>query len=197
VLRALSEHERARAAAAAPQAAHAHPQPAHPPSRATQRRKPGKGSAATVVGVGNLLLQMARCCQPLPGEPVAGYLTRGRGVSVHRTDCATFQRLAAAQPGRILPVEWNRAQGGGPAVQGHEVDLQVDAIDRKWLLKDLTNLIAQEDAHVVGIHGEHGREGSRGRLRLGLRVRVSDFGHLARLLGRIEALAGVERARRA
>jgi GTP pyrophosphokinase len=195
VLRALSEHERARAAAAAPQLLHAQPQAQ--PSRAAPRRKPGKGSAATVVGVGNLLMQMARCCQPLPGEAVAGYLTRGRGVSVHRTDCATFQRLAAAQPGRILPVEWNRAQGGGPAVQGHEVDLQVDAIDRKWLLKDLTNLIAQEDAHVVGIHSEYGREGNRGRLRLGLRVRVSDFGHLARLLGRIEALAGVERARRA
>jgi GTP pyrophosphokinase len=132
---------------------------------------------------------------------VAGYLTRGRGVSVHRTDCATFQRLAAAQPGRILPVEWGSGQGA-PAAQGHEVDLQVDAFDRKWLLKDLTNLIAQEDAHVVGIHsdhgpGGHGREGGRGRIRLRLRVRVSDFGHLARLLGRLEGLAGIERARRA
>jgi GTP pyrophosphokinase len=199
VLRALSEHERARAAAAAPQAAHGHAQP-QAPARPAPRRKPARGSAATVVGVGNLLMQMARCCQPLPGEPVSGYLTRGRGVSVHRADCATFLRLAAAQPGRVLPVEWGASQpGGGGAAHSHEVELQVEAIDRKWLLKDLTNLIAQEDAHVVGIHGEGGAGNGRGggRVRLGLRVRVSDFGHLARLLGRLEALPGVERARRA
>ena len=192
VLRALSEHERARAAAASPQATHPH-LPSQPPARSTARRKPGRASAATVVGVGNLLMQMARCCQPLPGEPVAGYLTRGRGVSVHRTGCATFQRLATTQPGRILPVEWD---GGATPARGNEVELQLDAIDRKWLLKDLTNLIAQEDAHVVDIHTDHGREGGRGRLRLRLRVRVSDFGHLARLLGRLEGVAGVERARR-
>ncbi len=197
VLRALSEHERARAAAAAPQAALAQLQP-QVQARGAPRGKPRKGSGATVVGVGNLLMQMARCCQPLPGEPVAGYLTRGRGVSVHRADCATFQRLGAAQPGRVLPVEWGSAAGGGAAAGSSEVDLQVDAIDRKWLLKDLTNLIAQEDAHVVGIHGEGGGAGrGGGRVRLRLRVRVSDFGHLARLLGRLDALPGVERARRA
>jgi GTP pyrophosphokinase len=197
VLRALSEHERARTAAATPHTAHAHLQP-QAPVRVAPRRKPGKGSAATVVGVGNLLMQMARCCQPLPGEPVGGYLTRGRGVSVHRADCATFQRLGAAQPGRVLPVEWGSAAGGGAAAGGNEVDLQVDAIDRKWLLKDLTNLIAQEDAHVIGIHGEgSGAARGGGRVRLRLRVRVSDFGHLARLLGRLEVLPGVERARRA
>jgi GTP pyrophosphokinase len=194
VLRALSEHDRARAAAAAPQPSQPGPQAAAPASpRAAPRRPAGKDSAATVVGVGNLLMQMARCCQPVRGEPVAGYLTRGRGVSVHRAGCATFQRLAAAQPARVLPVEWNPPRGG-QAAQGHEVDLQVDAIDRKWMLKDLTNLIAQEDAHVVDIHSDPQRGGA---LRLRLRVRVSDFGQLARLLGRLEALSGVERARRA
>jgi GTP pyrophosphokinase len=137
-------------------------------------------------------MQMARCCQPLPGEPVAGYLTRGRGVSVHRTGCATFQRLAADQPGRILPVEWG-AQNGGAAPSGNEVDLQLDAIDRKWLLKDVTNLIAQEDAHVVDIRSEAARGGF---LRLRLRVRVGDYGHLSRLLGKLDGVRGIERVRR-
>src|SRR5690606_22372472 len=114
------------------------------------------------------------------------------GVSVHRTDCATYQRLAAAQPGRSLPVEWDDAQPGA----GQEVDLQVDAVDRTWLLKDVTNLIAQEAAHVGAIHGEQARSARAGGLRLRMRVRVTDFGHLARLLGRLEALPGVERARR-
>ena len=139
--------------------------------------------------MGNLLVQVARCCQPLPGEPIAGYLTRGRGVSVHRGDCATFLRLSARQPQRVLPVEWGRQ------VEGSEAEVLVDAIDRKWLLKDITNLIAQEDTHVLDIHTETARGG--GRVRLRLRVRVADYGRLSRLLGKLDGLPGVERARRA
>jgi GTP pyrophosphokinase len=152
----------------------------------------GDGSQVTVVGVGNLLVQMARCCQPLPGEAVAGYLTRGRGVSVHRADCATFRRLVSAQPARRMPVEWGTGQ-----VAAREVELVVDAVDRKWLLKDLTNLIAQEDANVLDIHGDvRGGKSGGGRVRLRLRLRVADFGQLSRLLGKLEGLAGVERAQR-
>jgi GTP pyrophosphokinase len=142
-----------------------------------------------VVGVGNLLVQIARCCQPLPGEAIAGYLTRGRGVSVHRVDCATLQRLMATQPQRVLPVEWGK-QG-----KGSEADVVVDAVDRKWLLKDVTNLIAQEDTHVLDIRSERAR--SDGRVRLRLRVRVADYGQLSRLLGKLDGLPGVERAGRA
>ncbi|MEP6632859.1 MAG: bifunctional (p)ppGpp synthetase/guanosine-3',5'-bis(diphosphate) 3'-pyrophosphohydrolase [Luteimonas sp.] len=157
--------------------------------RAPKKASKPSSSAFTVVGVGNLLVQIARCCQPLPGESIAGYLTRSRGVSVHRADCSAFQRLAAAQPPRVLPVEWGRAGGG------HEADVLVDAIDRKWLLKDLTNLIAQEDAHVLGIQSEVGR--GNGRMRLRLQLRVADFGQLSRLLGKIDGLAGVQQTRRA
>src|SRR5690606_5231624 len=122
------------------------------------------------------------------------YLTRGRGVSVHRADCATFLRMEAAEPGRVLPVEWSGGRDGS-----HEVDLPLDAIDRKWLLKDLTNLLAQEDAHVLDIHSDNGGGGNPrgGRMRLRMRVRVADFGQLSRLLGKIEAISGIERARRA
>ena len=175
VARALLEHERARA------------EPA--PAPRAPRKPSASASAFTVVGVGNLLVQIARCCQPLPGEAIVGYLTRGRGVSVHRADCVTFQRLAGAQPQRVLPVEWGR-QGGGA-----EADVVVDAVDRRYLLKDVTNLIAQEDTHVLDIHSEATRGG--GRVRLRLRVRVQDFGQLSRLLGKLDALPGVERAHRA
>lgn len=152
------------------------------------RRAPKpSASAFTVVGVGNLLVQIARCCHPLPGEPIAGYLTRTRGVSVHRADCASWLRLAGQHPQRVLPVEWGHAGGG------HEAALSVDAIDRKHLLKDLSNLIAQEDAHVLSI-GDETLPG--GRIRFRLRVRLQDYGQLSRLLGRIESLQGVESARR-
>ena len=183
VVRALAEHERAR---------DRDPQEVVPgrPKRPPPRRKPGgKSAPVSVVGVGNVLVQIARCCQPLPGEPIAGYLTRGRGVSVHQAGCATVRRLLDAQPGRGVPVEWNAGQGGG-----HEIEAIVDAVDRKWLLKDLANVVAQEDAHLLDIRSDSGRNA---RVRLRLRLRVADHGHLSRLLAKLEALSGVEQARRA
>jgi GTP pyrophosphokinase len=177
VARALLEHERMRS----------EPEPS---SRIPARPRRTPASAAfTVVGIGNLLVQTARCCQPLPGEAIVGYLTRGRGVSVHRTDCATLLRLSASQPQRVLPVEWGRSGGGA------EAEVLVDSIDRKWLLRDITNLIAQEDAHVLDIRSQAAHGG--GRVRLHLRVRVADFGQLSRLLGKLDGLPGVERAHRA
>jgi GTP pyrophosphokinase len=182
--RALLDHERSKQEANAPpdtsrgELARAPPKP--------QRANSGN-SAFTVVGVGNLLMQIARCCQPLPGEPIVGYLTQGRGVSVHRADCAALLRMSARQPQRVLAVDWGRVGGG------HTANVQVDAVDRRWLLKDLTNLIAQDDAHVLSIHSDT-LEGSRVRLRLQLRVR--DHEQLSRLLGRIDSLSGVEQVRR-
>jgi GTP pyrophosphokinase len=181
IVRVLLEQERIR---------NEPPQDAALSVRAPQKpRTPTAAAAFTVVGVDNVLVQVARCCQPLPGEEVAGYLTRGRGVSVHRVDCTTFQRLSALEPQRVLPVEWGRQAGRA------EADVLVDAIDRKWLLKDVTNLIAQEDTHVLDIRSEAARGG--GRIRLRLRLRVADFGQLSRLLGKLDGLPGVERARRA
>ena len=125
----------------------------------------------------------------MPGEPVSGYLTKGRGVSVHHTGCATLRRLLSAQPDRQLPVEWNAPQAGG-----HEVEAVIEAVDRKWLVKDLANVVAQEDAHLLDIHSESARNA---RVRLRVRLRVADHGQLSRLLAKLVALPGVEDARRA
>ena len=179
--RALLEHERSERE---PAAADGQELAVRAPRRAAKT----PSSAFTVVGVGNLLVQVARCCQPVPGDAVRGYLTRGRGVTVHRADCAAFLRLSSAHPQRVLPVEWGRAGGG------HEAGVVVDAVDRKYLLKDLTNLIAQEDAHVLSIRSDSGRDG---RQRLHLQVRVQDYGQLSRLLGKIDNLPGVQKTRRA
>ena len=176
VSRALLEAERAQQ------------QPVPAPPRPTARRDGLGKSKFTVQGVGNLLVQLARCCQPVAGEPIVGYLTRGRGVTVHRADCAALARLAAAHPQRVLPVEWGQAGGG------YEVDVQVRAVDRRYLLKDVTNLIAQEDAHVLEIHSDNVRDSGQAQLRL--RLKVSDYGQLSTLLGKLDALPGVHHARR-
>lgn len=178
--RALLELERERTAPVEPAA------PTLP--LRTPRRAPKSGeSDFHVVGVDNLLVHVARCCRPVPGEPIAGYLTRARGVSVHRRDCPAFLRLSAGQPQRVLPVEWGRASGG------HESDLVVEAVDRRHLLKDLSNVIAQEDVHVLSIQSE---TMGLSRVRLKLRVRVGDYGQLARLLGKLDDTPGVDAARR-
>ena len=176
--RALHEEQRAAT----------EPAPSPVPRRLPRRSPAPSKSRFTVQGVGNLLVQLARCCQPVPGELISGYLTRGRGVTVHRADCAALLRLAAASPQRVLPVEWGVAGGG------YEVDVQIVAFDRKGLLKDITTLIAQEDANVIDIQSDNVRDSGRAQLRL--RLKVSDYGQLSTLLGKLDALPGVEEARR-
>ncbi len=177
--RALLELERS---AGAPE------EPASLAAARSPRRTPQRKTEFTVEGVGNLLVQLARCCQPVAGEPIVGYVTRGRGVSVHRPDCPSYLRLAAAQPQRVLPVEWGQKGGG------YEVDVEVLALDRKWLLKEVSNVIAQANAHVLSISSQLERNGAHVRLRA--RLRVNDYGQLSALLGKLASLPGVEHAQR-
>ena len=167
-----------------PDAAPAIPLPPKPAA------KPAGPGAVTVQGVDNLLAQVARCCQPLPGEAIVGYLTQSRGVSVHRPDCAAFLRLAGKQPARVLPVEW------GAQRSGQDVAIRIDAINRKWLLKDVTTLVAQLGVQVIDMQAGQA-EKAVGRVRVQLRARVSDFEQLGLLLARLESLPGIEAARRA
>ena len=102
--------------------------------------------------------------------------------------CATLARLAVRQPQRRLPVDWGDASGL------HDVDVQVLALDRKWLLKEVTNAIAQANAHVGEIRSD--AERGSGRVRLRLRLRIGDYGQLSALLAKLAALPGVEEARR-
>lgn len=159
------------------------------PAKSVSSTASGSGGV-TVQGVDNLLVQVARCCQPLPGEPIVGYLTRSRGVSVHRPDCAAFLRLAAKESARVLPVEW------GAHRSGQVVSIQIDAVDRKWLLKDITTLVAQIGVHVLSMNSEQMR-GGHGQMRVQLQARISDFEQLGLLLARLESLPGVASARRA
>jgi GTP pyrophosphokinase len=150
---------------------------------------PAAKTPFTVEGVGNLLSQIARCCQPVPGDDIVGYLTRGRGVSIHRASCPSLQRLVVRQPDRMLPVEWGRGKASS-----YEVDITLRAFDRKWLLKDLTNVIAQLGVNILGVQSRV--DEAQGMAELRLAVRVADFGQLSDLLGRLSAVPGVQDARR-
>ena len=149
--------------------------------------KPAKGF--TIEGVGNLMAELARCCQPVAGDAISGYLTRGRGVSIHRANCSSLKALAARSPERIVPVEW-----GGDSNQSYSVDIVVRAWNRKWLLKDLTTVIGTSDVHILGVNTQVDDRTNNAEIRLTLKV--GDFEQLGQLLDKIEALSGVASASR-
>lgn len=150
-----------------------------PPSNPSQQKQ----TTFSVEGIGNLVVQLAQCCQPVAGETIIGYLTRTRGMTVHRPECEAFKRMALQAPNRVLPVEW------GSSSDRYEVNVLVTAIDRRWLLKDITLAIAQEDASLSAIHSEVTR--TMGHIRLALCLKVKDFGQLSTLLGKLDMLPGV------
>ena len=161
------------------------PVAAPPPARPTTL---GQG-ALSIEGVGNLLTTLARCCQPLPGDAVRGYITKGRGVSVHRADCGSLARLLRREPDRVIEVNWGHA-----ASQAYEVDVALCGYDRKELQKDVTNVISNAGVHIIAsssrLHPQSGEVDMRYTLR------VSDFEQLSTLLGKLLALPNVTDARR-
>jgi GTP pyrophosphokinase len=152
-------------------------------------RARGAPGALTIEGVGNLLLQLARCCQPLPGDAVLGYVTRGRGVSVHRADCAALARLQAREPERIIQVAWGQA----PAA-AYQTDIVVLGYERKDLLKDVTSTITQSGVSILASSSQRLADSGEMHMRYSLRVR--DFAQLGQLLARLSALPNVREARR-
>ncbi len=152
------------------------------------RRREASGGIV-IHGVGNLMYVLAKCCQPLPGDPVLGFLTRGRGVSIHRKDCASLAALVNRAPDRVVQVEW-----GGRDRQGYEVNIRVRAFDRKGLLKDVSAAITHADVPVLAASTR--TDPVRGEADLSFAIRVDDFEQLSRLLHRIQALPNVIEARR-
>lgn len=155
----------------------------------TSRHATLEHSALSIEGIGNLLTTLARCCQPLPGDPVRGFITRGRGVSVHRADCSSLAWLAQRDPDRVIDVEWGKA-----AAQAYEVDIELRGYDRKGLQKDVTSLISNFGTHIIASSSRVFTRTGEVEMRFTLRVR--DFEQLSTLLGRLAALPNVVDARR-
>jgi GTP pyrophosphokinase len=163
------------------------PAPASPPTVA--RLATLDQSALSIEGIGNLLTSLARCCQPLPGDPVRGFITRGRGVSVHRADCGSLARLARRDPDRVIEVSW-----GSAAVQAYEVDIELRGYDRKGLQKDVTGVISNASTHIIASSSRLFAPTGEVEMRFTLRVR--DFEQLSTLLGKLLALPNVLDVRR-
>jgi GTP diphosphokinase / guanosine-3',5'-bis(diphosphate) 3'-diphosphatase len=116
-------------------------------------RKP-RGKGVIVEGFDDLLVRLARCCTPVPGDTIVGFLTRGRGVSVHRADCPNAKVLAASQEGRMIEVWWDERQQGTFVVA-----IQIEALDRRRLLHDVTSAISDHGIHILASTSRSGRDG--------------------------------------
>ena len=154
------------------------------------RAPPAARDALVIDGVGNLMTALARCCQPLPGDRVGGFITRGRGVSVHRADCAQLARLRAHDPDRVIEVEW----GGASERQVYDVNVVVRGYDRKGLHKDVTHVIAAANVYMIAVNARV--DPASAEVEMNFALRVSDYGQLSSLLARVLAVPNVVEARR-
>ncbi len=161
------------------------------PQQSRTRRKTRDTGAGEfdIQGVGNLMTTTARCCRPVPSDPIIGYITRGRGVSIHRQDCGNILRLQGDDRDRLIAVDW-----GLPDEAGYQVDIIVEAYDRSGLLRDITALLANEKVNLVGANTR--TDASDGIARMNLTLEITDIGQLSRVLTRIGQLQNVIGARR-
>ncbi|MDA8454254.1 bifunctional (p)ppGpp synthetase/guanosine-3',5'-bis(diphosphate) 3'-pyrophosphohydrolase [Acidovorax sp. GBBC 3334] len=150
-----------------------------------------------VVGIDSLMTQLAKCCRPAPPDSIRGFVTRGKGVSVHRADCSNFREMAARNAERVIEVEWGGSQAGGqgghgPAAAVYPVDVAVEAADRQGLLRDISEVFAREKTNVIGVQ----TQSVKGTAWMTFTVEVADSGRLNKVLGIVASVPGVRSARR-
>ncbi len=171
-----------------------------PPDEVIQLKRPRTGGAAggvLVVGVDSLLTTLASCCRPAPPDAIGGYVTRGKGVAVHRTDCTNFRHMASTTPERVIPVEWGSQAGEGrPDKSVYAVDIVVDAQDRQGLLRDISDVLAKQKVNVIGVSSQSTKGISDRRAFMTFTVEIDSAERLGNVLGLVAKVAGVDSARR-
>ena len=180
--------------------------PAEPlptPDEVIAQRRPreagaGPAGGVLVVGVESLLTSLARCCRPAPPDPIGGYVTRGKGVAVHRSACSNFRQMAERSPERVIAVAWGGARsarpGSAPAL--YPVDVIVEAADRQGLLRDISEVFAKEGMNVSGVNTQSVKDAQGGTAWMTFTVEVAEATRLAQVLARVAKVGGVRGVRR-
>jgi len=171
--------------------------PAEPPAAPDEqlllkkfKSEGGTRGGVLVVGVDSLLTQLGKCCKPAPPDDIRGFVTRGKGVSVHRADCVNLRQLVNQHPERVIDVAWGSPKGGELPL--YPVDVTVEAADRPGLLRDVLEVFAKEKLNVVGAQTQT----VKGVAWMTLTVEIADSGRLGKVLATVAALPGVSTARR-
>ena len=179
------------------------PEPVQASADTVYLRKPrsnaaGKGGVL-VVGVDSLLTQLAKCCKPAPPDAISGFVTRGKGVSVHRADCSNLRNMVGRSGDRVIEVQWSAMPGSGtkdsaagPGGPVYPVDVSVEAVDRQGLLRDISEVFTKEKMNVIGVQTQT----IKSIAWMTFTVEVPDAARLGRVLRSVGALEGVRAARR-
>ncbi|HCM46270.1 MAG TPA: GTP diphosphokinase [Colwellia sp.] len=170
------------------------PAPEIDPQSLVKQSSANKGLAQddngiTVSGVGNLLTHMAKCCQPVPGDTISGFITQGRGISVHRQDCEQLANALNLQAERLVEVQW-----GSDNKQSYQASAQIVGSDRQGLLRDISTIIANERVSIVGMDSHTDKVKQTVSMHLKLEVASSEL--LTRVLDKLRQLDDVTQVRR-
>lgn len=157
--------------------------------RAPQSDKSGGGDV-TIAGVGDLLTQIAKCCKPVPGDEIAGYITRGRGITIHRKDCPNVLRYISQSPERLIDVEWSNKG----TEQVYPVDVQIKAFDRQGLLRDVAALLSNEKVNIIAVNTLSEKKSHT--VNMLLTLEINDLSGLSKILFKISSLPNVLEVRR-
>ncbi|GAA0198589.1 GTP diphosphokinase [Kangiella japonica] len=147
-----------------------------------QKTKRQSYNDISVSGVGDLLTQIAKCCKPVPGEEIVGYITKSRGIMIHRKSCTHIKKANVGRPERLIPVSWE-----GKATSSYAVDLRISAMDRKSLLKDITTILANEQASITDLSTHRKNE----QVELWIEVELSQIDDLNRVMTLIRQLPNI------
>lgn len=168
--------------------------PAKPPTKTVSAPDSARPVSSTspiqIQGVGNLLTHMARCCSPAPGDPIIGYITRGRGVTIHRQDCRNVLYMGTDKRARLITVDWDESA----PLETYPVDIRIDAIDRQGLLKDILTVLSNEKVNVTAVNTISNKDESTAQMNFVLEVNGVD--HLSRVLTRLSQLNNIQEIRR-
>jgi GTP pyrophosphokinase len=171
------------------------PEPEDTVALRPSRSGAGKGGVL-VVGMDSLLTTLARCCRPAPPDAIAGFVTRGKGVGVHRKDCSNLRHMAAQSPDRVIEVEWGQhlAERSGERAAVYPLDVVVEAADRPGLLRDISEVFVRDRINVTHVHTQSARD--RSSAWMTFTVEAPDTGRLAAVLAQVRQVVGVRQARR-
>ncbi|MGQ0287278.1 GTP diphosphokinase [Pasteurellaceae bacterium 22721_9_1] len=153
-------------------------------SAVNSSQKSEKKGYVVVEGVGNLMHHIARCCQPIPGDQIVGYITQGRGISIHRADCEQLKELQQANPERIMETNW-----GDQSLNKFHINIRVVATDRNGLLRDITTVLANEKINVSGISSR--LDSKRQLATVELELEINTLEVLNKILARLAQLDGL------
>jgi len=147
-----------------------------------ESRAAGAGSGILIVGVDRLMTGLARCCKPAPPDPIVGFVTRGKGISIHRQSCTNVARMKQRQPERLITADWGTRRD-----EVFPVDVVVDAMDRQGLLRDLSEIFTREKINVTAVNTLTRNL----QARMAFTLEVPDLEQLKRALALVRDVPGV------